>query len=106
MALDDVGTGRAGLSAIASIEPDYLKLDASLVRGIHESLLQQEVLTTLVQLATSIDGAVIGEGIESEAEATTLAAAGARYGQGHLFAVPAEPSAVSSRPTARPPRGH
>ncbi len=106
LALDDVGTGRAGLSAIASIEPDYLKIDASLVRGIHESLLQQEVLATLVQLAASIGGAVIGEGIESEAEATTLADGGARYGQGHLFAVPSEPSAVRCQPPVRPPREH
>ena len=106
LALDDVGTGRAGLSAIASIEPDYLKIDASLVRGIHESLLQQEVLATLVQLAARIDGAVIGEGIESEAEASTLRDGGARYGQGHLFALPAEPSAVRLQRAARPPREH
>jgi len=106
LAIDDVGTGRAGLSAIASIEPDYLKIDASLVRGIHESLLQQEVLATLVQLAESIDGAVIGEGIESEAEATTLADGGAQYGQGHLFAMPTEPSAVRLQAARRRPREH
>ena len=76
------------------------------MRGIHESLLQQEVLATLVQLAARIDGAVIGEGIESEAEASTLRDGGARYGQGHLFALPAEPSAVRLQRAARPPREH
>ncbi len=106
LALDDVGTGRAGLSAIESIAPDYLKLDASLVRGIHQSLLQQEVLATLVQLAEKIGGAVIGEGIESEAEAATLVEGGAQFGQGHLFAFPTESGAVRSKRPAQPPREH
>jgi EAL domain-containing protein (putative c-di-GMP-specific phosphodiesterase class I) len=90
LALDDVGTGRIGLKSIGRIAPDYLKIDTSLVRNVHESLMQQEVLATLVQLAEEIGGAVIGEGIESEAEAATLSEGGARYGQGHLFASPAD----------------
>jgi EAL domain-containing protein (putative c-di-GMP-specific phosphodiesterase class I)/GGDEF domain-containing protein len=106
LALDDVGTGRAGLSAIASLGPDYLKIDASLVRGIDESLLQQEVLATLVELAAGIDGAVIGEGIETEAEAATLAEGGAQYGQGHFFAMPAAAGSVRLQPHPRPLRGH
>ena len=100
LALDDVGTGRIGLKGISRIEPDYLKLDNSLVRNLHESLMQQEVLATLVQLAEEIGGAVIGEGIESEAEATALADGGARYGQGHLFASPGDIRAMRS-PLAR-----
>jgi EAL domain-containing protein (putative c-di-GMP-specific phosphodiesterase class I) len=94
LALDDVGTGRAGLRAIERLEPDYLKIDTSLVRNVHESLMQQEVLATLVELAQAIGGAVIGEGVEREAEAAALAAGGARYGQGHLFAMPADPRAM------------
>ena len=106
LALDDVGTGRAALSAIASLGPDYLKIDASLVRGIHESLLQQEVLGTLVELAAGIDGAVIGEGIESEAEAATLREGGARYGQGHLFAIPGAPGSIRLQANRQSPREH
>jgi EAL domain-containing protein (putative c-di-GMP-specific phosphodiesterase class I) len=90
LALDDVGTGRIGLKGIEQVEPDYLKIDTSLVRNVHESLMQQEVLATLVQLAGKIGGAVIGEGVESEPEAAALAEGGARYAQGHLFASPAE----------------
>jgi EAL domain-containing protein (putative c-di-GMP-specific phosphodiesterase class I)/GGDEF domain-containing protein len=103
VALDDVGTGRTGLRAIESIGPDYLKLDPCLVRNLDESLMQQEVLRTLVRLAERIDGVVIGEGVEREAEAAVLAAGGARLGQGHLFAVPGEARALR-RPTGGPPR--
>jgi EAL domain-containing protein (putative c-di-GMP-specific phosphodiesterase class I)/GGDEF domain-containing protein len=88
LALDDVGTGRAALETIERMRPDYLKLDVSLVRNIHESLIQQEVLETLTALAARIDAAVIAEGIETEAERAALVAGGARYGQGYLFAMP------------------
>jgi EAL domain-containing protein (putative c-di-GMP-specific phosphodiesterase class I)/GGDEF domain-containing protein len=97
VALDDVGTGHARLKTVERLEPDYLKIDTCLVRNLHESLMQQEVLATLVQLAERIGGAVIGEGVESEAEATALAEGGARYGQGHFFAVPAEPRTMRTR---------
>jgi EAL domain-containing protein (putative c-di-GMP-specific phosphodiesterase class I) len=93
VALDDVGTGRTRLETIRRIEPDYLKIDPSLVRGLHRSLMQQEIVATLVGLAASAGGSVIGEGVEHEAEAAALVRGGARYGQGHLFATPAAAAA-------------
>jgi EAL domain-containing protein (putative c-di-GMP-specific phosphodiesterase class I)/GGDEF domain-containing protein len=89
VALDDVGTGRAGLKLVEDVRPDYLKLDATIVRDIDRSVIQQEVLGALVQLAHRIGGQVVAEGVESEAEARVLAQAGAELGQGHLFALPA-----------------
>lgn len=107
VALDDVGTGRAGLKTVERIAPDYLKMDTCLVRNLHESLMQREVLATLVQLADRIGGAVVGEGVESEAEAAALVEGGARYGQGHLFALPADPRTMRARTGgARAPREH
>jgi EAL domain-containing protein (putative c-di-GMP-specific phosphodiesterase class I)/GGDEF domain-containing protein len=103
VALDDVGTGRAGLQTIERIEPDYLKLDRCLVRNLDTSLMQQEVLHTLVRLAERIGGAVIGEGVESDAEAAVLAAGGALYGQGHLFALPADARTVRGAATGIAP---
>jgi EAL domain-containing protein (putative c-di-GMP-specific phosphodiesterase class I)/GGDEF domain-containing protein len=97
VALDDFGTGRAGLRTVERIEPDYLKMDTCLVRNLHESLMQREVLVTLVQLADRIGGAVVGEGVESEEEAAALVEGGARYGQGHLFALPADPRSMRAQ---------
>ena len=89
VALDNIGTGRTRLDTIRRIEPDYLKIDATLVRNLQASLMQQEVVATLVELAESIGSEVIGEGVETDIEASTLLAGGARYAQGHLFAAPA-----------------
>lgn len=88
IAIDDVGTGHAGLRTIERVRPDYLKLDASLVRDIQDSLIQQDLLLSLARLAERIGAALIAEGVETPAEAAAVATGGARYGQGFLFARP------------------
>jgi EAL domain-containing protein (putative c-di-GMP-specific phosphodiesterase class I) len=59
-----------------------------MVRDVHRNLIKQELLASLVQIAHTIDASVIAEGVESEEEAGALREAGARYGQGYLFAAP------------------
>ena len=94
VALDDIGTGYASLATLEHVRPDYLKVDVSLVRDIHQHLIKQEVLASLVQIADRIGASVIAEGIESEEEASVLLAAGARFGQGYLFAAPSPAATV------------
>ena len=89
IALDDIGTGHVGHTVLERVRPDFLKLDRSLVREIDRNLIKQELLHSLVRIAGRIGADVIAEGVETEAEATTLKQAGTRYGQGFLFAEPA-----------------
>ena len=89
VAVDDLGTGFSSQAILDRLRPDFLKLDGSLVRRIEGSLIKQEILRTLVRIAESIGASVIAEGIETEEESRALAEAGARFGQGHLFARPA-----------------
>jgi len=89
IALDDVGTGKLTRETVERASPDFLKLDGSLVHDIHENLVQQEILATLIRLAHSIGAEVVAEGVESAEEADVLRRAGARFGQGYLFAAPA-----------------
>jgi EAL domain-containing protein (putative c-di-GMP-specific phosphodiesterase class I) len=95
VALDDVGTGYSSREIVERARPDYLKLDVSLVRRIDQNLIKQEVLFSLLQLGRQFGASVIAEGVETEAEAETLRHAGTPYGQGYLFAVPAEAAAFS-----------
>ena len=89
LALDDVGTGYGTLATLERVRPDYLKMDTSLVRGIHTNYIKQELLSSVVQLGRRIGAPVIAEGIESVEESQALRAAGAQYGQGFLYARPA-----------------
>jgi EAL domain-containing protein (putative c-di-GMP-specific phosphodiesterase class I)/GGDEF domain-containing protein len=105
VALDDVGTGYASFATIEKVRPDYLKVDVSLVRGVDENLIKQELLSSLVHIGTRIGAAVVAEGIESEKEAAAIRAAGAPLGQGYLFAVPSAPGALPGPAKPRDP-GH
>lgn len=89
LALDDVGTGRDGGEALDLLRPDYLKIDASVVRGIDANLVKQEIFTTIARAGGSIGAQLVAVGVESAEEAATLRRLGARYAQGYHFAGPA-----------------
>ena len=91
VAIDDVGTGYSSLQTITEIHPDFIKVDLSLVKNIHRSLLKQELVHSLLQAGSRIGAQVIAEGIETEEERRTLRQCGVRYGQGYFFARPAPP---------------
>jgi EAL domain-containing protein (putative c-di-GMP-specific phosphodiesterase class I) len=85
IALDDIGTGYSGIGSIDRLRPDFLKIDISLVRRIDASLIQQDVLSSLVSIGGRAGAEVIAEGIETARELDYLRSHGARYGQGFLF---------------------
>jgi EAL domain-containing protein (putative c-di-GMP-specific phosphodiesterase class I) len=89
VALDDLGAGHAGLATIATIEPDVIKLDMSLVRGIDGSSALASVVASLVDLARRLGVMLVAEGVETEAERDTLVDLGCEYLQGYLYARPA-----------------
>ena len=88
LAVDDLGAGYAGLASFASIEPDVVKLDMALVRGVDVSPLKQSVVRSVVGLAAELGIDVISEGIELPAERDTLALLGCHLFQGYLFGRP------------------
>jgi EAL domain-containing protein (putative c-di-GMP-specific phosphodiesterase class I)/GGDEF domain-containing protein len=89
LALDDVGTGRDGGEALDRLRPDYLKVDASVVRGIDLNLVKQEIFSTIARTGQTIGARLVAVGVESGEEATMLRRLGARYAQGYHFAGPA-----------------
>ncbi len=87
-AVDDVGAGYSGLEAIARLRPAFLKIDMGLVRDVHISLVNQEMVKAIVSLGHGIGAAVVAEGIQSEDELLAVAEAGADYGQGFYLGRP------------------
>ncbi len=85
LAVDDLGAGYAGLASFARIEPDVVKLDMSLVRGVDGSPLKQSVVRSVIGLAEELGIEVISEGIEAVAERDALSDLGCRLVQGDLF---------------------
>ncbi len=87
-ALDDFGSGYSGLEKLVSVRPDYVKLDARLVRGADESRVKQNVIEAVGHLASILSFQLLGEGIETEGELETCVSRGVTLGQGYYFCRP------------------
>lgn len=88
VAVDDLGAGYAGLSTFSQLEPDFVKLDMSLVRGIDYSSSRRSVVRAMVKLCEELGIQVISEGVETPAERDALLLEGCELLQGYLFAKP------------------
>ncbi len=84
-AVDDAGSGYAGLGSIANLAPDYIKLDISLISNIDSNFLKQNLVETMVSFAESQGAKVIAEGVERREEFETVKELGVHLTQGFLF---------------------
>ena len=102
LALDDAGAGYAGLATLAVANPEFIKIDMSLVRGCDGDSMKQDVISALVHLSRRSQSRVIAEGVESMGEFSMVRRLGVHMVQGFLFAPPAEqppiPAAAGTRP--------
>jgi EAL domain-containing protein (putative c-di-GMP-specific phosphodiesterase class I) len=89
IAIDDAGAGYASLRHTLAVSPDIVKVDISLTRSIDLDRGRRALASALISFADEMDMTIIAEGIETEAELTTLADLGVRYGQGYHLAEPA-----------------
>lgn len=94
IALDDLGAGYAGLTSFALLEPEFVKLDMSLVRDIHQSPTKQKVVGSMVRLCHEMGKRIVAEGVEIEAERLALLELDVDLLQGYLFARPGRPFPV------------
>lgn len=91
VAVDDAGSGYAGLRHILRLKPDILKLDLAMIRGIDADPARRALTTAMVTFAAELGATVIAEGIETSAEVETLRALGVPWGQGFHLARPGPP---------------
>jgi EAL domain-containing protein (putative c-di-GMP-specific phosphodiesterase class I) len=88
-AVDDAGSGYAGLGSIANLEPDFIKLDISLINCIDENFIKQNLVETMVRFANDQNAKVIAEGVERAEEYETVKQLGVHLVQGFFLHPPA-----------------
>ena len=88
IAIDDTGAGYASMRHILSVEPDLVKLDISLTRGIDADRKRRALATALIAFARETGMGVIAEGVETAAELNTLRKLGVTRVQGFHLARP------------------
>ena len=87
IALDDFGVGYSSLSYLTAFPFDKLKIDKSFIDRFNRSE-TEAVLTSIVQLARSLNLSVVAEGIETHEQVEKLHSLGIEFGQGYFFAKP------------------
>jgi EAL domain-containing protein (putative c-di-GMP-specific phosphodiesterase class I) len=106
LAIDDVGAGFSSLHHIVVTAPDVIKLDRSIISGLHTDPVLAKLVRSLVEFAHGCDIQVVAEGVETAAEDAALRALAVDFGQGWHFGRPGPPEALtdgvpSPRPHAR-----
>lgn len=93
LSVDDAGSGFASLRHVLSLQPHFVKLDASLVHNIHTDPARQALVAGIEYFATETDCRLIAEGIEQDEELDALGRLDVELGQGYLLG---RPSAITT----------
>jgi EAL domain-containing protein (putative c-di-GMP-specific phosphodiesterase class I) len=97
-AVDDAGSGYAGLGSIANLEPDFIKLDISLINSIDTNFIKQNLVEGMVRFANEHGAMVIAEGVERAEEFETVKGLGVHLVQGFFLHKPSGAPARGSNP--------
>ncbi len=94
--LDDYGRGHASLATLLAVQPDMIKVDRQIVRGIPGNARYNVAFTSLVQLTQDLGIELIAEGIERADQVDALRRLGVRLGQGFFLGRPEQHPAMRS----------
>lgn len=88
IAIDDVGCGSSCLEGLIMLQPQVIKVDKRLVKGVAADRRMQTTLHRLLRVAAVLGAEVVAEGIETPEDCRALVDSGVRLGQGYLFGMP------------------
>ena len=89
VALDDLGSGYAGLSLLADLDPDLIKIDRELVSRSVKSPMHRSIVQALINIGHDNDKLVLAEGVETDEESRLMTLMGADLLQGFYLGKPA-----------------
>ena len=87
-AIDDFGSGYAGLGLLADFQTSIIKFDMELIRNIDRDKSRQYIIKNCLNLFRDLNITPLAEGIETREEMNWLRDAGIELMQGYLFAKP------------------
>jgi len=87
IALDDFGVGYSSLAYLTKFPFDKVKIDKSFIDALDRTE-TSAVISSIVELAKSLNLAILAEGIETEDQRKRVRSLGIKFGQGFLFAEP------------------
>ncbi|RAK57784.1 putative bifunctional diguanylate cyclase/phosphodiesterase [Phenylobacterium deserti] len=97
IALDDFGTGYSNLRALMNLPIQTVKLDRSLISDVGRDARVSKLVGSMMHAARAMGVSIVAEGVEDEAQALFLRAAGCDRMQGYLFAKPMPADEMEAR---------
>ncbi|WP_256681215.1 EAL domain-containing protein [Pseudomonas sp. IC_126] len=88
LAVDDAGAGYASFRHILKLKPDVIKLDRSLISNVDSDNDTCALAAALIRFAEQTGSNIIAEGVETDAELTTLRGLQVTKAQGFLLGMP------------------
>jgi len=88
IAIDDFGTGYSSLSYLRRLPADTIKIDRSFVTDLAQDGASRTLVSSIIELARSLQLDVVAEGVEDAAQRTVLQSLQCSHAQGYLFARP------------------
>lgn len=88
IAIDDLGAGYSGLTAVATLDPDVIKLDMTLIRDVNREPTKRRLVRSMTSVAQELGARVVAEGVETAAERDTLLELQCDLLQGYFFGKP------------------
>jgi len=96
VAIDDFGSGWAGIGTFADIPADIVKIDRSLVRKLHRSERARRVFVAAVEMIHSVGQIAVAEGVENEAQLSFVTEVGCDQVQGFYLGKPVPEGILSA----------
>ena len=87
-AIDDFGAGHSGLGLLTHFQPDIVKLDMDLIRGIDTDPVRRKIVKHTLAMLEDLAIVPLGEGIKTAGEMATLRDLGVSLIQGYFLAKP------------------
>ncbi len=98
IAIDDLGSGYAGLRMWSELRPDYVKIDRHFMNDIHQDPVKQEFVRSIQSIARGLNCRVVAEGVETKDEYRTVRKMGIELTQGYYFERPSQSPSTSLPP--------
>lgn len=96
IALDDFGTGYSSLSQLHSLPLTKIKIDRSFVSNIDSNPASYKIVKSLIALSRDMELSCVIEGVETQAELSTVSKLGGDLIQGYLYSKPMDAGSVAA----------
>lgn len=87
-AIDDFGAGHSGLGLLTHFQPDIVKLDMDLIRGIDKDMVRRKIVKNTLSMLNDLNILALCEGVETSGELSALKDLGVELVQGYVLAKP------------------